>query len=158
MKKLPIGIQDFAELRKGGYLYVDKTRYVHELATSGKYFFLSRPRRFGKSLLVSTLRELFQGNQPLFQGLWIENHWDWQQTHPIIHIPFSSLGFKDLGLERALHEHLDDLIAAFDLPVREESLALKFRELIRRLHQSAGNRVVVLIDEYDKPIIDYLGE
>ncbi len=158
MKKLPIGIQNFAELRKGDYLYVDKTRYVHDLATSGKYFFLSRPRRFGKSLLISTLRELFLCNRPLFQRLWIEDHWNWEQPHPVLHIPFSSLGYKDLGLERALHEHLDDLIAEHELDVQEESLALKFRELLRRLHEAEGNRVVVLIDEYDKPIIDYLGE
>ena len=156
MKKLPIGIQDFSELRRGGYLYVDKTEHIHTLATGGKYYFLSRPRRFGESLLVSTMKELFSGNRKLFKGLWIEDKWDWQKTNPILHIPFSSLGYKSLGLERALHEHLDELIEQHNLNVNEEALEKKFREVIEALSLQAG-QVVLLIDEYDKPIIDYLG-
>jgi hypothetical protein len=80
MKKLPIGIQDFKEIRTGGYVYVDKTEWVHRLVTMGKPYFLSRPRRFGKSLLLSTLKELFEGNRTLFEGLWIESRWDWDTT------------------------------------------------------------------------------
>ncbi len=157
MQKLPVGIQSFSELRRGGYLYVDKTRQVYELAVGGKYYFLSRPRRFGKSLLVSTFKELFEGNKELFEGLWIEEHWDWEKTNPVLHIPFSSLGYKDLGLERALHRHLDKIIEAKGFDVEEESLSQKFEELLKAFAQTEG-RVVLLIDEYDKPIIDYLGE
>ena len=106
MKKLPIGLQDFRKLREGGFLYVDKTQLLHQLTQEGGYYrpaarFLSRPRRFGKSLLISTLAELFQGRQALFEGLWIQNHWDWSQTHPIIHLSLNSIGYKELGLEKA---------------------------------------------------------
>ncbi len=156
MQKLPIGIQDFSELRSGGYLYVDKTRDIHKLVTSGKYYFLSRPRRFGKSLLVSTMKELFSGSKELFEGLWIEDQWDWDETNPILHIPFSSIGYKSLGLERALHEFLDDVSQEHDLGVEEEALEKKFSEVLKRL-SAKHNRVVLLMDEYDKPIIDYLG-
>ena len=157
MQKLPVGIQDFEGLRRGGYLYVDKTKDVYKLASGGKYYFLSRPRRFGKSLLVSTLKELFEGSKELFEGLWIENHWDWEKNNPVLHIPFSSLGYKSLGLERALHEFLDDFIREHELDVDEEALELKFRETLRRLSAKEGP-VALLIDEYDKPIIDYLGK
>ncbi len=156
MKKLPVGIQSFSELRRGGYLYVDKTRRIHNLVTEGKYYFLSRPRRFGKSLLVSTMKELFSGSRDLFEGLWIEDQWDWEKTNPVLHIPFSSLGYKELGLERALHRHLDKVIKARGFAIEEESLSQKFEELILALSQDG--RVVLLIDEYDKPIIDYLGD
>jgi len=76
MKQLPIGIQDFKVLREGNYIYVDKTEHIHRLATTGKYYFLSRPRRFGKSLLLTTIRDLYAGRKSLFEGLWIEDHWD----------------------------------------------------------------------------------
>ncbi len=157
MQKLPIGIQDFGKIRKEGYLYVDKTRLIYQLTSQGGYYFLSRPRRFGKSLLVSTIKELFSGHKELFKGLWIEEHWDWATTNPVIHIPFSSLGYKSLGLERALHEFLDDFIREHELDVDEEALELKFREILRSLSAKEG-RVALLIDEYDKPIIDYLGK
>ncbi len=157
MQKLPVGIQSFSELRRGGYLYVDKTRQAYELAVGGKYYFLSRPRRFGKSLLVSTFKALFEGSKELFEGLWIEEHWDWEKTNPVIHLRFSSLGYKSLGLERALHEFLDEVIEEHHLGVEEEALEKKFREIFASLAAKKG-QVVLLIDEYDKPIIDYLGE
>ncbi len=136
---------------------MDKTRQVYELATGGKYYFLSRPRRFGKSLLVSTFKALFEGSKELFEGLWIEEHWDWERTNPVIHLRFSSLGYKSLGLERALHEFLDEVIEEHHLGVEEEALEKKFREIFASLAAKKG-KVVLLIDEYDKPIIDYLGE
>ncbi len=157
MQKLPVGIQDFRKIREDNYLYIDKTRYVYELASQGGYYFLSRPRRFGKSLLVSTLKELFEGSKELFEGLWIEDRRDWEKTNPVLHIPFSSLGYKDLGLEWALHRHLDKIIEAKGFDVEEESLSQKFEEVLKAFAQTEG-RVVLLIDEYDKPIIDYLGE
>jgi len=156
MKRLPIGIQSFGKLREGGYLYVDKTREIYQLVSEAGYYFLSRPRRFGKSLMISTFKELFSGNKELFKGLWIEDQWDWKTKHPVLHISFSSLGYKSLGLERALLELLDEVIEEHGLEVREESLEKKFREVLESL--SANARVVLLIDEYDKPIIDYLGE
>ncbi len=156
MQKLPIGIQDFRKLRSGGYLYVDKTEGIYRLSEEAGYYFLSRPRRFGKSLLVSTMKELFSGSKELFQGLWIENQWDWNTTNPVLHIPFSSIGYKSLGLERALHEFLDDVSREHDLGVEEEALEKKFSEVLERL-SAKHSRVVLLIDEYDKPIIDYLG-
>ena len=157
MKKLPIGLQDFARLRKEDYLYVDKTELLYQLATGGVYYFLSRPRRFGKSLLVSTLSELFQGNQTLFEGLWIHDHWDWQQTNPIIHLSLNSLGYKEVGLERALTLRLNKIAAQYGLTLQSEANALRLQELIERLHASFG-QAVVLIDEYDKPILDYLDD
>ncbi len=156
MKKLPIGIQDFRKLREGGFLYIDKTESIYQLSAHSGYYFLSRPRRFGKSLLVSTMRELFLGSKELFEGLWIEDKWDWERRHPVLHIPFSSLGYKSLGLERALQELLDEVIETYDLEVNEEALEKKFREVLESLSKKE-NEVVLLIDEYDKPIIDYLG-
>ena len=111
MKKLPIGLQDFARLREENYLYVDKTELLYQLATGGVYYrpaarFLSRPRRFGKSLLVSTLAELFQGNQALFEGLWIHDRWDWNQTYPVITLHLNQGTYKVTGLEAFLTEEL----------------------------------------------------
>lgn len=155
MLELPIGIQSFKELRTGGYLYVDKTRHIYELAKR-KYYFLSRPRRFGKSLLVSTLKELYEGNRALFDDLWIADKWDWEKRHPVVHIPFSSIGYKEIGLEAALHKRLDDIAVEYGLPKSIEALSLKFSALIT--HLAEKSKVVLLIDEYDKPIIDYLGD
>ncbi len=157
MQKLPIGIQDFSELRTGGYLYVDKTKDIHNLVTSGKYYFLSRPRRFGKSLLVSTMKELFSGNRELFQGLWIEDQWDWSETNPVLHIPFSSLDYKINGLYEELQQYIQDAAREHEIELRPDSLKNQFEELLRKL-ATKENRVVLLIDEYDKPLIDYLGK
>ena len=90
LPKLPIGIQTFRPLREDGYWYVDKTELIVQLAESGKYFFLSRPRRFGKSLLMSTIKELYSGDKALFSGLWAEKHWDWNKHNPVIHIAFNA--------------------------------------------------------------------
>ncbi|WP_044412154.1 AAA family ATPase, partial [Thiomicrospira microaerophila] len=89
MKKLPIGIQTFSMIRENDFIYIDKTPLIHKLVNSAGRFFLSRPRRFGKSLLVDTLKELFEGNQAWFQGLYIEDKWDWAKTYPVVHLNFS---------------------------------------------------------------------
>ncbi len=94
MRKYPIGLQDFRKIREGGFLYVDKTRLTHTLIESGSYYFLSRPRRFGKSLLLSTIKEIVSGSKELFKGLWIEDRWNWEQKHPVIHISFASIGVR----------------------------------------------------------------
>ncbi len=156
MKKLPIGIQDFSKLREGNYLYVDKTELIYQLAQAGGYYFLSRPRRFGKSLLMSTLRELFQGNKPLFDGLWIENHWDWDIKYPVIHLSFNEIGYKGLGLEESLRKAVQRNAVLHDIQLEESNIALIFRELVYKL--SEKNKVVLLIDEYDKPLIDYISD
>ena len=156
MQKLPVGIQDFRKIREGGYLYVDKTQYIHELALQSGYYFLSRPRRFGKSLLVSTLKELFEGSKELFEGLWVEEHWDWETTNPVIYIPFAGLDYKVNGLYEELQKHIQESARMYGIALRDDSLKNQFEELLRKLAETKG-RAVLLIDEYDKPIIDYLG-
>ena len=157
MQKLPIGIQDFSKIRKEGYLYVDKTRLIYQLASQSGYYFLSRPRRFGKSLLVSTMKELFSGSRELFKDLWIEDHWDWEKTNPVIHIPFASLDYHMNGLYVELQKYIQEVARSHDISLQDDSLKNQFEELLRKLAQAKG-QVVLLIDEYDKPIIDYLGK
>ena len=153
-QKLPIGLQSFGEIRRNNYLYVDKTQDLFRLVESGKYFFLSRPRRFGKSLTISTIKELFRCKKDLFKGLWVEDQWNWEQEHPVVHIGFSSIGYKTLGLETALEMALDKAASEAGIKLTASQYDQKFKELIQRL--SEKKRVVLLIDEYDKPIIDYL--
>lgn len=155
MKKLPIGIQTFEKIRTEDFLYVDKTEQIHRLITSGDYFFLSRPRRFGKSLTLSTIRAIYEGKKELFEGLWIENQWDWGKTNPVIHIQFNETGYLENGLPKALHKTLDEHAAQHGIALTPDSFDQKFRELIQKLAKAKG-KVVVLIDEYDKPLIDYL--
>jgi hypothetical protein len=155
MKKLPIGIQSFEELIEGAYLYVDKTQLINQLATSGKYYFLSRPRRFGKSLLLDTIKSLFEGKKALFSGLWIEDKWDWELTNPVLHFSFDAIGYDKLGLEGALLFQLKKIANLHEIELPTDSIGIQFSELIQQLHKKYG-KVVVLIDEYDKPIIDYL--
>jgi hypothetical protein len=155
-QKLPIGIQSFGEIRRNDYLYVDKTQDLFRLVESGKYFFLSRPRRFGKSLTISTIKELFRCNKDLFKGLWVEDRWDWEQAHPVVHIGFSSIGYKELGLEKAIGIRLGEIADEYGLVLQKEGVSQQFEELIKLL--STQNQTVLLIDEYDKPIIDYLDD
>jgi hypothetical protein len=109
MKKLPIGISSLSKIIQEGYVYVDKSRYVYELASTGKYYFLSRPRRFGKSLFVDTLKEAFAGNKELFKGLWLYDHWDWEKKYPVIHINFAEGVLRDREeLDRRIIKVLED--------------------------------------------------
>jgi Predicted AAA-ATPase/PD-(D/E)XK nuclease superfamily len=155
MKNLPIGIQTLAEIQRKNCVYVDKTKLIHRLIYSGKYYFLSRPRRFGKSLLVSTLKELFEGNKAIFEGLWIQSQWDWSKTNPVIHISFDSIDYQGLGLNKAIIKALNDCAKAHEVSITAETLKSSFTELIELLNKKYG-KVVILIDEYDKPILDYL--
>ena len=158
--RLPIGIQTFSDIREQGYYYVDKTRHIEQLVDQNKYCFLSRPRRFGKSLLLDTIRCLFEGRRELFSGLSIEPHWNWQTNHPVIRISFSDGLLQD---RQALDERIRD-----QLHVQRERLGVKlarktdiageFAALIRDAHKQYGVRAVVLIDEYDKPILDNILE
>lgn len=155
MKKLPIGIQTFSKIREEGYLYVDKTPQIHRLLTTGNYFFISRPRRFGKSLTLSTIKEIYSGNRALFEGLWIENQWNWEKIHPVVHIQFNEIGYNTNGLETALHQTLDREAERFEVTLPDTSYDQKFRFLLEKVAQKRG-KVVLLVDEYDKPLIDYL--
>ncbi len=154
--KYPIGIQDFRAIREDGFVYIDKTEQISNILNNGKYFFLSRPRRFGKSLLLSTIKALYNGEKDLFKGLWIEDQWDWEDIHPVIWLKFSSQGTGTLGLEKAIHNMLE--AAAQDLGVRlpDTSYDQKFKSLIQQTGKE--KKVVLLVDEYDKPIIDYLDD
>ncbi len=152
--KLPIGIQTFSEIQENGYLYVDKTQHIHRVISDLKYCFLSRPRRFGKSLLVSTLQALYEGRKELFEGLWIANQWDWEKQYPVIHIQFSKADYQGKGLEAAIIEELKFNGTRLGISLEQTTAKSVFFELITKA--SKINKVVVLIDEYDKPIIDYL--
>nr|VFK27420.1 MAG: PD-(D/E)XK nuclease superfamily protein [Candidatus Kentron sp. MB]VFK30631.1 MAG: PD-(D/E)XK nuclease superfamily protein [Candidatus Kentron sp. MB]VFK74300.1 MAG: PD-(D/E)XK nuclease superfamily protein [Candidatus Kentron sp. MB] len=159
LKKLPIGIQDFETLRDGGYLYIDKTESIHRMITSGVAFFLSRPRRFGKSLLVSTLAAIFEGRRDLFEGLWIASpdaEYDWP-VHPVLHLDMSRADFRTLEeLEPELIRQLDRCAIKHGLePIRLNRAGSVLDELIEQLAKKKG-KVVMLIDEYDKPILDHL--
>ena len=156
-RRLPIGIQTFREIREEGYYYVDKTAYVRRLVDEGKHYFLSRPRRFGKSLLVDTLKELFEGAEPLFRGLAVHDRWDWSKRYPIVRLDF---GKGDYTQADYLHANaaaqLDRLERRADFAPRYATAPERFGDLLEALHERAGERVVVLVDEYDKPILDAL--
>jgi Predicted AAA-ATPase len=155
MKNLPIGLQFLSEFAETNRIYVDKTRLVHQLVTTGKYYFLSRPRRFGKSLLVSTLRELFEGNKILFKDLWIEPNWDWSQKNPVVHLSFAEWDFEDLDLAATILKTLNRIAHEKGILLNQKTPKSCLRELLHAVYQQAG-QVVLLIDEYDKPLIHYL--
>lgn len=157
MKGLPLGLQNFEKIREKKLLYIDKTKYIYLVLQHISYGFLSRPRRFGKSLLLSTIRSIYEGRKDLFKGLWIENQWDFSKIHPVVHIGFSSISYKEIGLEKAIYTELDKIAKGYNIILTNESFVQRFQELIEKLKEQRGN-VVLLIDEYDKPIIDYLGK
>ena len=158
-RKLPIGIQTFREIREEGSYYVDKTTYARMLAEEGKHYFLSRPRRFGKSLFVDTLKELFEGAEPLFRGLDVHERWDWSVRHPVLRLDFSVGDFNDPDwLHRNLMTQLDAVEKRAGVECGYPDASDRFHNLIAELHGRAGQRVVVLVDEYDKPILDALGK
>ncbi len=159
-RRLPIGIQTFREIREEDCYYVDKTGYIRRLLDEGKHYFLSRPRRFGKSLFLDTCKELFEGNQALFEGLDIRDHWDWSVRHPVLRLSFSSGTYlepddlrKELGAQLTALEEEAEVT-----PRDDDTAAARFRRLTKALHERTGQRAAVLIDEYDKPILDALEE
>ena len=156
---LPLGLQTFAEVRKLGCAYVDKTSMAVKLAHQGKFYFLARPRRFGKSLFLDTLRNLFEGKRELFQGLHAEANWDWDVKYPVIKLDMSG-GSNSVGALRAILEdrlRYDAERLNVELAPTNESAAL-FQQLIQRAHKQHGRRVVLLIDEYDKPMLDNIDD
>ncbi len=155
MKKLPIGIQTFSIMREENYYYVDKTEYIHKLLENGKYYFLARPRRFGKSCFLDTLKEAFEGNKKLFEGLFLENLWDWSKKYPVIKISFGSgVLKKEEDLDQRIIEILDDNAKLHGVELTKKSISGRFIDLITELHKKYSARVAILIDEYDKPILD----
>ena len=152
MKKLPIGIQTFEELINENYLYIDKTEYLYQLLL-GKYYFFSRPRRFGKSMTISTLEQIFLGNQELFKGLWIYDKIIWEK-YTIIRLDFSSIYDKDKKLSDSIVNRLETIANEYGLNLEKDTVKEKFQELILKL--SVNKKVVILIDEYDKPIVDHI--
>ncbi|ASM77371.1 hypothetical protein VITFI_CDS1593 [Vitreoscilla filiformis] len=160
-RRLPISIQTFAKLREEDCYYVDKSGLAVDLTESGSHFFLSRPRRFGKSLLVDTFKELFEANTPLFKGLAAEHRWDWSRRRPVIRISFGNGVLHGRAeLDRRIRSNLRDNRAALGLPrpahIDPEDVADDFADLIAQAHQQQGQTAVVLVDEYDKPILDNL--
>ncbi|MCX8085113.1 MAG: ATP-binding protein [Calditerrivibrio sp.] len=158
MKKLPIGIQSFEEIRKDSYYYVDKTLFVDKLVNEGKYYFLSRPRRFGKSLFLDTLKQTFLGKKELFEGLYLCDKWDWGVSYPVVHIDFGGGVAKDESdLLRWIVQQMEFNYLQLGLNFSySEDVRYLFNKLIIEAHKKYNQKVVVLIDEYDKPILDRL--
>ncbi len=154
----PIGIQNFEKIRTEDFLYVDKTAEIYKLAKEGRYYFLSRPRRFGKSLLVSTMEAYFSGRKELFSGLAIEKlEAEWKQ-HPVLHLDLSGVSYTDESvLERVLSDKLAKWETLYGAVNTSDILGLRFKEVIEAAYNKTGKQVAILIDEYDKPIIDNLG-
>jgi Holliday junction resolvase-like predicted endonuclease len=159
MKKLPIGIQTFEKIREDDNLYVDKTEYIHQLVTSGSVYFLSRPRRFGKSLTLSTLEALFKGRKELFEGLYIYDQWDWSKKYPVIRIDWTLISHRtaeeiDEDLSAVLKQKGKDI----DVHLTRKHASGCLSELIEQMYRKTGKKVVILIDEYDVPILDVMGK
>jgi hypothetical protein len=161
MKKLlPIGISDFKKLREGGYIYVDKTEYIYRLIKEGSgYYFLSRPRRFGKSLLLSTIEYLFKGERELFKGLYMEEKWEWGESYPVIRIDFAKDIVKKEDYKRRIIQELEKNYINNEIEQRiekgEDEVGL-FEKLIISIYRKYSKQVVILVDEYDKPILDLI--
>ncbi|MBZ4642472.1 MAG: AAA-ATPase [Deferribacteraceae bacterium] len=157
LKKLPIGIQTFKEIIEDGYVYIDKTEEALKLTEEYKYVFLSRPRRFGKSLFLDTLKELFEGNKKLFEGLYIYDKWNWEEKYPVIKISWDGKNRSIKDLESTLRETLLENQRRLNINCEDDlDLVICFRRLITMASEKYGQKVVVLIDEYDKPILDVI--
>lgn len=158
LKRLPIGQSSFKNIIADDCLYVDKTQDIYNLITSTQFNFLARPRRFGKSLLISTLEEIFTGNKELFKGLWIyDSDYEWKR-YGVIRLDMNAIDASTpKKLEKTLNDFLDDAALLYGVDLKKDLLKTKFEELVVKVYQKAGARVVILIDEYDKPIISHLG-
>ncbi len=154
-KSLPLSVPTFSRLIKENYIYVDKTKYIYNLVLKGGAYFLSRPRRFGKSLLISTLKEIFHGNRDLFKGSWIYDRIPWEK-YTVLHLDFLGVYHSGLGIEKALTIALDQIAGEFGVQCEGENINWKFDDLIRKLAKEKP--IVILIDEYDKLITDYIDD
>ena len=156
-RKLPIGVQTLREIREEGYYYVDKTPWIGRLADDARYYVLARPRRFGKSLLLDTVKELFEGSEELFRGLAIHDQWDWNVRWPVVRLSFGAGPFDEPGMaaEDAMAQ-LHAIEREAGIEGRYDTASARFDHLLEALHERSGRRVAVLVDEYDKPILDVL--
>lgn len=153
--KLPIGIQGFEKMRTDGFAYVDKTRHIAELVASGTYFFLSRPRRFGKSLFIDTIDCAFSGRRELFEGLYLADHWDWTKKRTVLRIDWVITAPKTPEeLKKRISELLDTWEEVWEISPPTDSPGARIHALVERIHARTGEKAVILIDEYDKPILD----
>ncbi len=152
--KYPIGIQQFEELRRKDFVYVDKTEYIYQLASTGKYYFLSRPRRFGKSLLISTMEAYFEGKRELFKGLAMESlETEWLE-YPVLHLDLNPGDYENEGeLEKTLKDSLDEWDQKFEISTAGDTIPLRFKKIISTVSRKFDRQVVILIDEYDKPLL-----
>ena len=157
LAELPLGLQSFAKIRKGGLGYVDKTALAVKLARTYGSYFLARPRRFGKSLFLDTLHNLFEGKQELFQGLYAESNWTWTVKHPVIKLDISGTFTNPADLKSRLHGLLENNAIKLGVTLRGRDLATQFQNLIIDASQQHGQEIVLLIDEYDKPMLDNIG-
>ena len=156
-RKLPIGMQTFRDIREQDCYYVDKTAHAGRLLDEGKHYFLSRPRRFGKSLFLDTCKELFEGSRDLFEGLAIHDRWDWSARHPVLRLSFGSGNFKEPGyVHTNCMAQLDVLEERLGVGSRYDTAVERLGALVRASSVRAGRGAVVLVDEYDKPILDAL--
>ena len=166
-RKLPVGIQSFEKLRRDGYIYVDKTAFAWNLVQLSSPYFLSLPRRFGKSLFLSTLAAYFRGQKELFKGLYLEQVEEVQASHegraaweeyPVLYLDFNTKNYSDeQALAAILNAHLRDWEEAFMLEQREEAPDGRLKDLIQRIYRKTGKQVVILVDEYDKPLLQTMG-
>lgn len=156
--KYPIGIQNFGEIRRNGYVYVDKTQLMWKMVSEGKYYFLSRPRRFGKSLMISTLEAFFSGERELFKELYVDSvEWDWQQ-YPILHLDLNTEKYDSAeALENKLNLFLSRFEKTYGKNPDEKSLGTRFEGIIQRTFEKTGRQAVILVDEYDKPLLQSIG-
>jgi len=154
VKDLPLGIGDYKRIIKGNFIYVDKTRYLYELAKKEGLYFLSRPRRFGKSLMLSTLYYLFKGEKELFEGTWIYDKWEWQE-YPVVHISFASGLFETRkDLEEKINNILNLHAIQYNLILSGNNVSSRFENMLISLYAKAKKQIVILIDEYEKPVLD----
>jgi Predicted AAA-ATPase/PD-(D/E)XK nuclease superfamily len=154
LRPLPLSFADFRTIREHNFKYVDKTQYIYNLAKQPRMYFLARPRRFGKSMTIATLHELYKGSKELFEGLWIADHWDFTHIRPVFRISMKSLNYTSQPLEQALENELLSIARDAGIVLVERNFKNRFKEILKTLAQS--NKVVVLIDEYDAPIMHYL--
>ena len=159
MKKIPLGIQTFKEIVDGNYVYVDKTQHIYDLINGAKYCFLSRPRRFGKSLLLDTIGQVFSGSRELFKGLWIYDSDYIFEKHPVIRLDMSNIPNETPGiLKDSIGEELIVLAGKHGIAMTHGEPAVLFKRFIENLHKKYNQKVVVLVDEYDKPILDHIND
>jgi len=155
--KFPLGIQTFSDIRNGHYVYIDKTELIYDLVSKGKYYFVGRPRRFGKSLLVSTLEAYFSGKKELFENLAIYDKETKWEKYPVLHLDFAGENYQQRdALEKKLNKFLKKYEAEYDIPYEDDTLSGRFETIIQKAYERTGKQVVILVDEYDKPILDLI--